>query len=141
MFRPTTILVGCLATCLIASNARSENWSQFRGSNLNGLVKDATLPLEWGPENQILWKVKLPGIGWSQPIVWGDRVFVTTAVSDKQAKPNAQNKGPGLSGYTDLLSRGTVALPPPLETYQWKVMCLDAATGKTLWERLAREGR
>jgi outer membrane protein assembly factor BamB len=131
----------CLSVGLPMTASPAENWSQFRGDAGNGVVEDAQLPLEWGPDKHVLWKIALPGIGWSQPIVWGDKVFVTTAVSEHQAKPNAKNKGPGLSGYADFLSRGTVAIPPPNETHQWKVMCLDAATGKTLWEKVAREGR
>jgi outer membrane protein assembly factor BamB len=46
-----------------------------------------------------------------------------------------------LSGYTDFLSRGKVAIPPPIDSYQWKLICLDSATGKTLWEKVVREGR
>lgn len=136
-----TFAIAVATIGFLVAASRAENWSQFRGADLDGVAADAKLPLEWGPEKQILWKVNLPGIGWSQPIVWGDKVFVTTAVADKQAKPNANNKGPGLSGYTDFLSRGIVAIPPPNETYQWKVICLDAATGKTVWEKVAREGR
>jgi len=140
--RPRAAFISALAIVgVLAAFSLADNWSQFRGPHLDGVVTDAKLPLEWWRERQILWKITLPGIGWSQPIVWGERVFVTTAIADKQAKPNAANKGPGLSGYTDFLSRGKVAIPPPPDKYQWKLICLDAATGKTLWEKVVREGR
>ncbi len=132
---------GSFAACLFVAYAHAENWSQFRGAELNGVVKEAKLPLDWGPDKHVVWKIDLPGVGWSQPIVWGDKIFLTTAESDQQAKPNAQNKGPGLAGYADFLTRGAVVIPPPNVAYKWKVMCLDAATGQTVWEKVAREGR
>ena len=140
MLKPATIIFGCLAECLFLAHARAENWNQFRGPESNGVVQEAKLPLEWGPDKQIVWKVALPGVGWSQPIVWGDKIFVTTAESD-QPKPNAKNKGPGLAGYAELITAGGVKLPPPSVTYKWKVMCLDAGTGETIWEKVAHEGR
>src|SRR5438309_1318878 len=69
-------------------------------------------------------KATIPGYGWSCPIVWGDRVFVTTAVSDKQKKPG----GGGGGGN-----------PPPDAIFRWEVHCLDRATGKTLWQQVAAE--
>lgn len=136
-----TQLVSFLAVCGVAMQTLSENWSQFRGSNGNGIVSEGELPVTWGVDNQILWKVRLAGVGWSQPIVWGERIFVTTAESDKQSKPDPKQTGPGLGGYAAFFSGGTVSLPPPDVKYRWKVLCLDANSGKTLWERTARDGR
>ncbi len=119
--------------------ATAENWSQFRGASSNGVAQQDKLPVEWGPDAQIMWKSALAGIGWSQPIVWGDKIFVTTAESDGQPKPNPENKGPGFEGFAGFLSSGV--LKPPEANYRWKVLCLDAATGKVVWERVAREGR
>src|SRR5262245_46870561 len=70
----TTLAIAAATIGSFVAVLRAENWSQFRGAELNGVAKDAKLPLEWGPENQILWKIEVPGIGWSQPIVWGDKV-------------------------------------------------------------------
>lgn len=135
----------CIAICVLmgwcATLASAENWTQFRGSDASGTVCEAKLPLEWGTDKQILWKIALPGVGWSQPVVWGDKVFVTTAESNEQAKPDPKNKGPGGTGKFDSLSRVFGGATPTTATYKWKVLCLDAATGKTLWEKVAREGQ
>jgi outer membrane protein assembly factor BamB len=119
--------------------AMAENWCQFRGANTNGVDQDANLPVEWGPDKQIIWQVALPGVGWSQPVVWGDKIFVTTAVSDRQPKPDPKIQGVGFNGLGGFLS--SVGLHPPEVNYRWKVLCLDAATGKLLWEQVARDGR
>ncbi len=125
-----TQFVCFLAVCNLAMHARAENWSQFRGANANGVVSEGELPVTWGPDDHVLWKVSLPGDGWSQPIVWGERLFVTAAETEKQAKPDPKFTTPniGEKAATDV-------------NYRWKVLCLDAAGGKTLWDKTARDGR
>jgi outer membrane protein assembly factor BamB len=59
--------------------ARAENWPQFRGPTGQGIATETGLPLFWSTTSNIVWKTPLPGESWSSPIVWGDRVFVTTA--------------------------------------------------------------
>jgi outer membrane protein assembly factor BamB len=141
MQKIATLFFGfAIAGCFVAG-ASAENWNQFRGADTSGVVQEAKLPLEWGAEKHILWKIKLPGIGWSQPVVWGDKVFVTTAESNQQPKPDPKNKGPGGAGKLDELVRIFGAASPPTATYKWKVLCLDASTGKTVWEKVAREGK
>ncbi len=54
-------------------------WSQFRGAHGDGVLNVENMPLNWGNDENILWKTKLPGKGWSSPIIWGDKVFITTA--------------------------------------------------------------
>jgi outer membrane protein assembly factor BamB len=117
----------------------AENWNQFRGANIDGIVTDGKLPLEWSQEKNVLWKTSLAGLGWSQPVVWGDKLFVTTAESDQQPRPDPKNTGPGFSGFAGFLSGG--GLNPPDVKYRWKVICLNATTGSVLWEQTAHEGR
>jgi len=64
---------------LAAGTLRAENWPQFRGPTAQGLSTEANPPLNWSATENIAWKTGLPGEAWSSPIVWGDRVFVTTA--------------------------------------------------------------
>ena len=54
------------------------NWPQFRGPNSSGAAVNARLPETWSTKENVLWKTAILGKGWSSPIVWGDRVFVTT---------------------------------------------------------------
>lgn len=69
--------------------ALAGDWPQFRGPNNAGVSVETSLPTTWGTGKNIAWKVRIPGYGWSCPIVWGDKVFVTTAISDKQQAPEA----------------------------------------------------
>ena len=59
--------------------ARAENWPQFRGPSHQGVAEEKNAPLNWSGTSNVLWKTAIPGESWSSPIVWGDRVFVTTA--------------------------------------------------------------
>lgn len=76
----------CMAAfCLISSItpfAEAENWTRFRGPNGQGVSSESGLPLEWSPEKNIAWKTAIPGNGWSSPIVFDDRIFVTTATEE-----------------------------------------------------------
>ncbi len=74
MRRCLPIRVVLLVVCL-PWPARAENWAQFRGPNGSGLAAEKTLPTEWGADKNLAWKVKLPGVAWSQPVVWGDKDF------------------------------------------------------------------
>jgi len=134
------IVVAFLMLSISLPRTVGENWSQFRGAALDGVEDEATLPTTWAQDKHVVWKVAIPGTGWSQPIVWGDKVFLTTAVSDAQAKPDPTNKGPGVSPLAALFASSS-SFKPPEANYQWKVLCLDATTGDVKWERVAREGR
>ena len=124
----------------LAGPAWAQHWPQFRGPEMNGVAASGKLPGEWSLEQNLAWKVKLPGVGWSQPVVWGDRVFVTTATSEKQTKPKPGDWGPGgpLGGLGVFL--GITGKPPDVP-YQWQVLCLDVKTGEVLWKQIAREGK
>jgi len=136
----SVLLIG--ASCAIA-----QNWPQWRGPEGNGLAPEKKLPAEWGPAKNIAWKVALPGSGWSQPIVWDNKIFVTAAVTENQTKPKAGDfnpmataDGPASNGFGFFRGFGPPS-PPPDKIYLWKVICLDSVTGNVLWERTAREGK
>jgi len=61
----------------------AENWPQFRGPGARGVADDADLPDRWSATDNVAWKTAIPGRGWSSPIVWGNRVFLTTAVKGR----------------------------------------------------------
>jgi outer membrane protein assembly factor BamB len=132
------VLAACLSAGVLVRPATAENWNQFRGAHA-GIVGDAELPTEWAADKHVVWKVLVPGVGWSQPVVWGERIFITTAEATNQPKPDPNNRGPGVSGFAMLF--GGASQEPPKTTYRWKVLCLDAATGETVWEKPARDGR
>ena len=71
--------------CCLGSPALAENWPQFRGPTHQGLSSETGVPLQWSTSSNIAWKIEIPGESWSSPIVWGDRVFVTTATDNGQS--------------------------------------------------------
>jgi outer membrane protein assembly factor BamB len=105
-----------------AWNAAAEQfWPQWRGPHDTGVSKHATPPLEWSESKNIRWKVEIPGLGSGTPVVWGDRLFVLTAVpvDAAAAAPVARGGKPGVHRYT--------------------VLALDRKTGKIVWQHVARE--
>ena len=110
--------------------ASAQDWPSFRGPAASGVADGQNLPVQWDARrgSNVLWKTEVHGLAHSSPIVWGDRVFVTTAVS---SKPDATFK-PGLYG------EGTAS--EDVSPQQWNLLCLDRATGKVLWERTAYQG-
>jgi outer membrane protein assembly factor BamB len=87
MTRDTTRIVQVLVTVSILSvqimAGAADNWPQFRGSRAGVAPDDDALPDKWSATENIVWKIDVPGRGWSSPIVWGDHVFVTAAVNTK----------------------------------------------------------
>jgi outer membrane protein assembly factor BamB len=92
----------------------TQDWPQWRGPHANGVAPDADPPATWSETDNVKWKVEIPGRGSGSPIVWGDRVYLMTAVSE--------------SGET---AEGVV--------HRFIVMALDRATGEVVWEKVARE--
>jgi outer membrane protein assembly factor BamB len=107
------------------------NWHHWRGPNADGSAPQADPPVKWDAKTNIKWKADLPGKGSATPIVWGDRVFVLTAVkTDRIAKASEMPKpDPRFQVKTD----------PPKNFYKFVVLCFDRKTGKPLWEKVAAE--
>jgi outer membrane protein assembly factor BamB len=89
-------VLGLSIACLPALGG--DDWPQFRGPNGSATATDKSVPGQWSTDKNVAWKAKLPGYGWSSPIVWGDKVFLTTAFSEKQRKPQPGFGGPGEFG-------------------------------------------
>ncbi|MEP7271135.1 MAG: PQQ-binding-like beta-propeller repeat protein [Acidobacteriota bacterium] len=121
------IVVFALSLALPCS---AQNWPQFRGPGASGTVEGKPLPEKFNAETgeNLLWKTPVPGLAHASPVVWGDRVFIVTAVSSI-AKPYFRH---GLYGDVDS--------DTDLSKHSWKVYCLDKRTGKVLWERVSVEG-
>ena len=127
--RPMTCCFSAVVLAVVAdcSMARAqENWPQFRGADSTGVATSGNLPDAWSATENVAWKAELKGRGWSSPIVWGRKVFLTTVV----------NLGEGEEPKKGLYFGGDRQKPPTSE-HQWKVLCLDLETGETLWEQLA----
>jgi outer membrane protein assembly factor BamB len=118
------------AVLLASSGALADaNWPQFRGSRSLGVSEDTNLPDTWSTTQNVVWKTDIPGRGWSSPIAWGDKIFVTTVIAEGTTE--AAKKG---------LYFGGERLKPPTSVHRWMTYCLDWQTGKILWQRQAHEG-
>ena len=79
-------VLGILAVSVLSlSVVRAENWPQWRGPNLNGVSNEKNLPVKWSAEENVAWKVAMPGLSGSTPIIWRDRIFVSVAEGDNLA--------------------------------------------------------
>jgi outer membrane protein assembly factor BamB len=131
------VLVGCMTLV-----GRGEEWSGFRGPGSTGVTVAKDLPTEWSSD-KLVWKAKVPGRGWSEPIIVGDKVIITSAYSDKEKDPKAA-KGGGFGGFGKdggFGKGGFGKAAPPKETHKFDVTCLDRTSGKVLWQQTALEGR
>ncbi len=109
----------------------AQNWSQWRGPNADGSAPKADPPTKWNATTNIAWKAEVPGKGSATPVVWGDRVFVLTAIkTDRIAKADELPKPD---------PRFDVKTAPPSNFYKFVVLCFDRNSGKKLWEKLAAE--
>ena len=128
-----------------ADPAAQQNWPQWRGPLGIGIAPGATPPLTWSDQSNIKWKVKLPGSGTATPIVWGDRIFVQTAIpTGKKSEESAQPKpaaDPAGKGPSKTGRGGFGGARPDGEIYQFALLCLDRPTGKTLWQKVLRRRR
>jgi outer membrane protein assembly factor BamB len=107
--------------------AQAENWPSFRGPGATGNGDGQHAPSVWNAETEsnLAWKTAIPGLGHSSPVVWGDKVFITTAIS--------KNPIFRAGAYGD----GEPANDNGVQSYV--VLCLDRKTGKVLWEKTARQ--
>lgn len=101
---------------LLTAPAGAENWPAWRGILANGVSPAAKPPVKWDEKVNVKWKVRVPGRGDASPIVWGNKIFIQTAVpaSGKSA-------------------------PSPSEVHKFMILCLDRQTGKTIWEKVVSE--
>ena len=111
-------------------------WPQWRGPQMNGVAPHARPPVEWSETKNVRWKVAIPGKGSATPVVWGDRLYVLTAVPGEKraaavvpppaAEPPAAGSRPPLS-------------TPPEAIQKFMVLALRRSDGKVLWEHVVRE--
>ena len=117
---PKHLLIAAITSLSIVSHAA--DWPQFRGPNASGLDTSKPLPIEWNAKTgkNIRWETPLPGLGHASPIIFSNRIYVTTAVgpSDKELKV-------GLYGDIDPVKEEG--------SYQWRLLSIDRPSGKIIW--------
>lgn len=124
------VFSSALLFLIVAAAAEESYWPYWRGPSADGMaVGDA--PLRWSDTQNVRWKTEIPGRGNSSPVVWGDRIFLTTAIPTaapaKSTPAGRQDRG----GF-----EGGNSGPQPEQRFD--VICLDRKTGKVLWQRTAK---
>ena len=128
--RKTSLVLSVMLVSLVAVGmvrAQSDaHWPQWRGPFFNGMAR-GDAPTVWSDTKNIKWKAQIPGRGFSTPVIWGERVFLTTAIPSKAAEEPAPAEGRRSGGGGG-----------PLVEHRFEVLCLDRKTGKLLWQRTAK---
>jgi outer membrane protein assembly factor BamB len=144
-----SIVVLTLTGMAAAEPGREDTWPGFRGHGMSGIAAGVDTPERWSTSDNVRWKVDVAGHGWSSPIVWGDVVFITSAISSKPFK----QPSPGLYGNDYIAELRAQGLPAEevmrrvrardnesteeADEIRYMVYALDARTGKVRWEREA----
>ena len=150
------LAIGLAVVCVsaVSTGARGPNdWPQFRGPGSAGVADGSTLPVRWSTKDNVAWVTEIPGRGWSSPVVWGSRVFVTAAINagafkapstgiygnDYAAELTAQGLPP-----EEVMKRVTnrdIELSDEATEVRYVVYALDAASGKVVWQQEAHKGK
>jgi outer membrane protein assembly factor BamB len=115
--------VGLFPALASQQSPADRHWGQWRGPHWTGVSKTANPPIEWGEKKNVRWKVTIPGRGSATPVVWGERVYLLTAVPV------------GVEGDAQHAQMGA----KPRIPHRFLVMAIDRRTGKTVWQQTARE--
>jgi outer membrane protein assembly factor BamB len=135
--RQNWILSALVAISIAVGSARAQpsNWPQWRGPNGAGISTEVGLPTQWSETKNIRWKTAIPGLGHSSPIVWNNRIFLTSSI-----------EGPVVPGAQAArhIQKGQEYVHPDSvgadHSYTMTLFCLDAGTGRVLWQRTVYEG-
>ena len=108
-----------------------QNWPSFRGPSASGVAEGYRTPVKWDIEQaeNIRWKTSIPGLGHSSPAIWGDRIFITTAVKDE----GESRLKVGLYGDVESVKEENI--------FNWRLYCIDRKSGKILWNRQSHTGK
>jgi outer membrane protein assembly factor BamB len=133
------------ATVLSASPERAQrveraqdNWPRFRGAEGGVAADHPSLPDVWGPSQNIVWTIDVPGRSWSSPIVWGDHVFITTAINTVELE-----KLLPVASYVSRSNGGPMTfmdVSKPTASHRWVLYDVDFTTGRIRWERTVHTG-
>ena len=132
------LLLSAIACILLGPTAgRADDFGSFRGPNGLGVLGDQDIPNAWSISENMAWKASIPGAGWSQPVIVGDRIFVTAAVAEDDLRP--KNFSDGVK--TPQSMGVTLFAKAPDVPVEWKVFCLSARDGSMLWQQVVHSGK
>jgi outer membrane protein assembly factor BamB len=125
-----SVLAFCYAGIVTAQLRPERQWPVYRGYMSSGVLDNANLPdnFDIGKEVNVRWKIEVPGMGLSSPVIWGDKLLITSAISQS----DITGLKPGLYGDVTPVRDSSV--------HEWKVYCIDKNTGKILWDKTSFKG-
>lgn len=131
-----SVICGTAILCAGWGLAGENDWPQWRGPQGQGISMEKGLPTEWSSTKNVLWKTRIPGDGHSSPIVWGNRIFLTTSIEGAEI--------PGYKRITHRDAKGEEYIHPDSmgadRLYALQVLSIDRDTGKVLWRNTAYDG-
>ena len=107
--------------------AAGDQWPQWRGPLGTGVAPSGDPPIEWSEDKNVHWKIAIPGKGHSTPIIWGDRVFITSAVPSGDVLAPRGRHAPGAHDNV-----------PASRSQKFVVLAVDRRDGTVLWQRTVR---
>ena len=128
--------------------APAKQWGQWRGPHANGTAPDCTPPTTWSETEHVKWKYEIPGYGTSVPVIWGDQIFLTSAVptgpkvapAEAPAPPDARPApGGGRPRGGGRPGGGGMRMEKPDQVQQFVLICVDRLTGKERWKKVCHE--
>ena len=134
---PTLVLLAGLLAVAPTAAFETDNWPSFRGADALAVADDdARLPTTWSTTENVAWKVPIAGLGWSSPVIWGDRVFITTVASDGEIEE------PRMGLYFPYGSPESGGIPTKegqlkerdRDVHRWIVYALDFESGEVVWK-------
>lgn len=136
MVRKIAILTLCLCVLVTIAASASQpvdfekNWHHWRGPYATGVAADANPPISWSETENIRWKVAIPGIGHATPIIWGDKIFIQTAIEIQKEKAEASEEGNLFSGFFGGKNDGPA--------YKFDLLAINRSDGSILWQKTLR---
>lgn len=157
--RRSILLIATLAASMLFDGRQTfaefetNTWPQFRGPQANSIGASANLPATWSLTENVEWQSEIPGRGWSSPIVWGDRIFITTVIAEKESKPaqpgteysneyaeELSKQGLGEEEIMQKLRERDFEMPEEV-SLDYMLYCLDLNDGKVVWTTSFHKGK
>jgi outer membrane protein assembly factor BamB len=155
--RPAHYVIASLLAVALTSAAQANpnsNWHQWRGPFATGVAPEGNPPVTWSETENVQWKYQIPGFGTSTPIVWGDRVFILTAIPVSEAASDPAPTAAAPASGAEAAAQATEERPrrgprpgggggfgsqTPSQAYQFAVIAVDRQSGTALWQQVARQ--
>lgn len=131
------VIIMVVATGLGTGREAGSNWAQWRGPESQGVSNERGLPSTWDEKTNIRWKAAIAGRGFSQPVIWGNRIFLTTDI-EGGAEPTGYRPPKRIIDGQEFVHPEWTGTD---KIHTFKTLCLDRETGRTLWEQTSYEGK